>query len=423
MASTTTLDGLYKQIYADKIANLVPACAVIYNEVGFSEKSQELGGFYNQPVILGQEQGFSFFAADTVTPTLTGAVDMTMKNAQVSGSQIAGQSSLTVEAAKRAIAKGPAAFEDAVGLQMRNLKESAVKRLEIQFLYGQTSLATLASRTNVNTTTTTWVVTLSQWSSALWSGLIGAKFDLYQTGTYGSQTKVNAVGALTLASVDVATRTLRITGAAADIAAADTYIAANANLGELYFFGAYNNEQAGLKRQITKTGTLFGIDSAAFDLWRGNTYTLTTPFALTFKEVQKAVAAAVGRGLDEDVTILVNVNTWANLNSDQAALRQYVNSTTTFQNGASELVFMSQNGKLTIKPHLFVKEGDAFVVPMAQLKRIGATDVTFDLPGTDKGRIFIQNPSTLSFEYRCYSNQALFLATPAKAVYINAIVN
>jgi hypothetical protein len=421
--STTTLDGLYKQVYADTIKNLVPACALIYKEVGFSEKVPELGGFYNQPVILAQEQGFSFFAPDTATPTLTGSVDMTMKNAQVGGFQIAGQSSMNVEAAKRAVAKGPAAFEDAVGLQMRNLKESAVKRLEIMFLYGQTGLSTVASRTNVNATTTSWVLTLSQWSAALWSGLIGAKLDLYQTGAYGSQTKINSNGALVVSSVNVATRTVTVTGIAADITAADTYVAANANLAEIYFFGAYNNEMAGLKRAMTNVGTLFNINAASFDLWRGNTYSLASPFALTLKELQKAVAVAVGRGLDEDVTVYVNINTWANLNSDQAALRQYINASDTFQNGASKLVMLSQNGKMTVVPHLFVKEGDAFIVPTKQLIRVGATDVTFDMPGTDKGRIFIQNPSTLSFEYRCYSNQALFLACPAKAVYINSIVN
>lgn len=423
MASTTTLDGLYKQIYADKISNLVPECAVIYKEVGFSEKTAELGGFYNQPVILGQEQGFSFFAPDTSAPTLTGAVDMSMKNAQVGGFQVAGQSSLTVEAAKRAVAKGPSAFEDAVGLQMRNLKESAVKRLEILFLYGQAGIGNAGTNANVNATTTDVTITLADWSAGIWSGLVGARLDLYQAGTYGLQTKVNSVGPLTISRVNVATRVVRLTGAAADITALGTYVSANANLGQFFFAGAYNNEMAGLQRQIVKPGSMFGIDPASFDLWQGNSYAVGSPFAFTFKEMQKAVALAAGRGLDEDVTVLVNTNTWANLLSDQAALRQYVQSTDTFQNGATELVFMSQNGKLIIKPHLYVKESHAFIVPMKQLVRVGATDVTFDLPGTDKGRIFIQNPSSLAFEYRCYSNQSLFLPTPAKAVFVSAIQN
>ena len=421
--STTTLDGIYKQLYAKDLANLIPACALLYKEVGFSEKAAELGGSYNQPVILGAEQGFSYFAPDTSVPTLTGSVDMTVRNAKVDGFQIAGQSSMTVEAAMRATSKGPAAFEDAVGMQMRNLKESAVKRHEILFLYGQTGLAKLATRTNVSTTSTTTVVTLSEWSSAIWAGFIGGKFDAYQTGTYGSQTKINTTGALVLSAVNAVTRTLTWTGIAADITAFDIYVAANANLCEIFPFGSYNNEMPGLKRQMTNTGTIFNINAATFDLWRGNTYSVSTPFALTFKELQKAVAVAAGRGLDEDVNVYVSISAWANLNTNEASLRQYTVTAETAVNGSKKLTFLSQNGTMNIIPHLFVKEGDTFIVPVKKLMRIGATDITFDLPGTEKGRVFIQNPSILNFEYRVYSNQTLFLPCPPKAVYISGIIN
>jgi hypothetical protein len=423
MASTLQLDGLYKQLYASEIENLVPSCALVYNEVSFAAKEQQAGGVFVQPVILSQEQGWSYFAADSSAPTLTGNVDMATKPAQVMGAQMAGQAQLTVEAAKRALAKGPSAFEDAIGLQMRVLKESGVKRLEMNFLYGQSSVAIAATSSNVNSTTTSITIKQSDWAAGFWSGMKNAKFDLYQTGAYGAQTKINTNAAVVVSSVNANTRVITVTGNSTDITAVDAYIAANNNKAEFFFFGAYNVEAAGLKRQLTNTASLFNIDASVYDLWLGNTYSLGSPNALTFAQLQKAVIPAVNRGLDAEVDVLVSPSAWAGLLTDQAALRQYTSSGPSFENGATKLKFQSQNGIMNIRPHLFVKEGDTFIVPMKGLKRFGATDLTFDIPGTDKGRIFIQLPTTMGFEYRCYSHQTLFFGTPAQGVYVNGIVN
>jgi hypothetical protein len=309
---------------------------------------------------------------------------------------------------------------------MKNIKLSAVKRHEVLFLYGQTGLATLASSANAGATNTNVVITLSQWSSALWAGMINAKIDVYQSGVYGAQVRVGT-GSFTVIGVNPSTRVVNLQGVAADITALDAYVLANGGAAQVYYAGFYGNEMAGLKRQMTNTGLLFNINAATFDLWKGNTYTVPAPNALTFKELQKAVATAVARGLDSEVNVYVGVNTWANLNSDQAALRQYTGggdtNSSTYKNGAQKLSFASQNGILNIMPHIYVKEGDAFIVAPEDLQRIGATDITFDLPGTGGGEIFIQLPTQLAVEYRLYSNQTLFLSKPARAVYVTGIIN
>jgi hypothetical protein len=139
--------------------------------------------------------------------------------------------------------------------------------------------------------------------------------------------------------------------------------------------------------------------------------------------MQAAIALAVGRGLQTEVDVFVNPNSWQNLLNDQAALRMYTSAGGTFENGAEKLSFMSQNGKVNVISHLFVKEGDAFIIPMSKVGRFGATDITFNIPGTDSGRVFIQVDQKACFEYRCYSNQTVFLEAPAQAVYVNNIVN
>lgn len=424
MANTPTgiqaLDGNYKQQYPSKIENLVPECALIYKAVPFVQKSLQNGSYYIQPVILADEQGWTYQAPDSTDYDLKGNVSMATKPAQVLGSQLIGQAQLGYEAAARAMTTSQA-FEDAVGLQMRVLKTSGIKRLEVNFLYGGTSIALAASSANVNTTSTAVTIKLSDWSAAFWSGMTGAKFDLYQSN---GTTIVNTVGTpLIVSTVNAETRVVTFTSTStADITAVDAYILANANVAQFFFFGANGTEAAGLKKQLTNTGLLFNINATTWDLWRGNTYAVGG-VAFTFSKMQAAIAKAVNRGLQEEVNVYVNPNTWQNLMTDQAALRMYTSDSSEFKNGAEKLTFMSQNGRVNVMSHLFVKEGDAFIVPMGKVGRFGATDITFNIPGTDNGRIFIQIESKSCFEYRCYSNQTLFLEAPAQGVYVSGIVN
>ena len=53
-----TLNGLYKDRYADKVQDLVPDHIKLYNAAKFQE-SKKLGGSYVEPVILSLESGFT----------------------------------------------------------------------------------------------------------------------------------------------------------------------------------------------------------------------------------------------------------------------------------------------------------------------------------------------------------------------------
>jgi len=52
-----TLNGLFKQRYADQLKDLIPEGLKLYKMVEFLPKEKQLGDKYNQPVILGQEHG------------------------------------------------------------------------------------------------------------------------------------------------------------------------------------------------------------------------------------------------------------------------------------------------------------------------------------------------------------------------------
>jgi hypothetical protein len=52
-----TLNGLYKEVYADKIKDLVPSAVKLVNMIPLKMQEKQLGLQYNQPVLLGLENG------------------------------------------------------------------------------------------------------------------------------------------------------------------------------------------------------------------------------------------------------------------------------------------------------------------------------------------------------------------------------
>lgn len=54
--TVTTLNGLFKNVYGDKVKNLIPDGVKLVNMIGFS-KQDSLGAYFVQPVVLGHEHG------------------------------------------------------------------------------------------------------------------------------------------------------------------------------------------------------------------------------------------------------------------------------------------------------------------------------------------------------------------------------
>ncbi len=136
------------------------------------------------------------------------------------------------------------------------------------------------------------------------------------------------------------------------------------------------------------------------------------------------MALATARGLIEDVAVFINPTTYANVVTSQAGARRYDSSykNKEAENGMQSLTFWGPNGKIELIPHIFMKQGYGFVLPLKRCQRTGATDLTFTLPGMP-GEFFLQLPGYTAYELRCYTLQAAFLQTPAKGVIITAIVN
>jgi len=408
--TVSTLNGNFKEVYADKIKQLVPDNVMLLNMVDFLPSDKALGNEYHQPVILGHEHGFSYGGTDGSAFALNDAIAGVVKDAKIQGYEYVLRTQISYAAASRAAAS-KAAFERSTKLIVANMIRSFAKRLEISMFYGQTPLATVGA----GTTTTSLAIPAADWAAGVWVGSEQAEVELFDgsSNTLRGSAKINAV--------DLTARTLGLASAIAGAASGDTLYFKSAKIQG----SAGHNDLKGLQSIIQESATLFNISTSSYSLWKGNTYSAGSA-DLSFEKIQEAIAVAVEKGLDEDVTCIVNHKTWAKLLTDQAALRMYDSSYSreVAENGSQSIKFHSQNGSVEIRPCTYVKESLAFVLPTKTLMRVGSTDITFKLPGQEyEDRFFRELESNAGFELRAYTDQALFCDTPGKLVLITNIVN
>ncbi len=324
-----------------------------------------------------------------------------IQDAQIKGSQLVLRSVLAYSAASRSVGGGAKAFEDATKFLVSNMLRSVYKKLEIEMMYGQMGYG-VVSATGASSIT----ISAAEFAPGIFAG--GESMPIELRSSVGVLR-----GTANITNVDLDTRILTLDALPAGTVATDI----------VWHKGAYGNEFAGVHKILANTGTLFNIDASAYNQWKSNTYDAGAA-QLSFAKVQKAIAKAVGKGLEGDVKVMVNPSTWADLLSDQAALRHYDSSykSSDMQNGAQSIKFFGQNGMIEIMPSIYVKGGYAFILSMDEFSRVGSTDVTFRRPG--QGDEFFRDlENSAGYELRCYSDQALFCAAPSKQVLITGIVN
>lgn len=399
------LNGFFKEIYSDKLKDLIPEGLKIVNAIPFISKDKQGGNNFHQPVILQQEHGITFAASDEDAFNLLPAVAGAVKDATVRGNPMVLRSVLGYAAASRAMKGGQQAFMEATKYLVSNMLRSMSKKLEIQMLYGQKGYGTVETTPS----STTVAITDAEWAPGIWAGAEGMLIDIYNAA--GDTLR----GSFTIASVDLDAKTITLSTSPVAAGVANTDV--------IYHKGAFGNEFAGIHKILeTTSGSLFGINVGTYNLFKGNSYNVSG--ALSFAKLTKAAARPVEKGLDSKLTVLVNPRGWADLLNDQAALRSYDSSYTSsqIQNGAKSLKFHSQNGELEIIPSIYVKEGYAYALALEEWVRVGSSDITFKRPG--QGEDFFRDlENSAGYEMRLYTDQAVFCMAPGKNCLLTGIVN
>lgn len=355
-------------------------------------------------VILGLEHGVTFAGSDEDAFNLNAPVAGTIKDAQIKGSPAVLRSFLGYVAASRAAQGTTKAFMDATKYLVANMLRSMAKKIEIEVLYGQVGYGVVET----GSAGTSIIVRTSEWAPGIWAGAEGLTVEVRSAD--GSTSRGEAV----INNVSFETRTLTTGSAIPGITAGDV----------IWHKGAYGNEFIGIHQIISQqTGTLFNINVGTYNMFRGNTYDAQSG-ALSFSKLNLAAARAVEKGLEGKLVSLVNPRAWANMLSDQAALRKYDNSysTSKLENGSEKLEFYSQNGTIEIVPSIYVKEGYCYMLSVEDWMRVGSSDLTFKRPGQGD-QFFRDLDNAAGYELRLYTDQAIFTSAPARNVLINNIVN
>lgn len=426
MTTTTDLDGLFKEVYASDVERLVPESDILAKMCSFVPSDEQEGKSYNMPVLLTHEHGATY-NKDGSAFTLLGDASGITKNASVNGTEFVLQVVLSYGAMQKA-AKGAAkggkagkrAFANATAYQVRNATESASKKRELELLYGAgttpgtsatgelTNWGEVATEADGGTGDGVLTMTAASWSTGIWAGSEGAKIGFFDS----DGTERTTSGDTVVSSVDPSTYTVNITGTEAQLDAIVT--------GDYCFpEGARTLQMEGAFKVAQNTGTLHGISAATYNLWKGSSYAVGG--SLTFAKIMQGLTRPASLGCQKDMCVLVGPDSWQDINEDQAALRRYVGQVGgEVKQGAKGIEFFGVTGSVEIKPYIYMKRGAALALPKGVCKRVGATDLTFEMPN-QQGKIFLELPTKAGSEFRAYWNQSFFCPNPAWMVAYTGI--
>lgn len=411
----SSLNGLFKEIYGE-LKELVPNNVKMVNMVKFAAGEKELGAAFNEPVVLGLEGGVTYGGTDGEAFALRTPSSFTLKNARVKSVEMVLRSAMSAAVASRSL-NNKGAFERGMKLLTGNMLKSMYHRLEVSLMYGQNGIGVIASTSGSGPTVFT--IQDQEWAAGIWVGTTKHKIEVFSSDLNTKR------GEYTIAAYSLDDKTVTVTeDASNDGIVADDVI---------FFSGAHeaggiHKDMIGLHEIALRRGTLFEISNTNEPLFQGNIVDVGTSSVaakLSFAKVEEAVARAVEKGLgEEQMTVMVNVNSWNDLLTEQSAKRRYDQSYSPAQikEGARSIQFYGQAGEIKIIPSTYVKEGYAYAFCEKDLIRIGSSDVTFDPRGYE-GEFFKLLEDHNGYEIRAYSDQALFSSRPSCITVLRYIKN
>jgi len=409
----TTLNGWFKESYADKVKDLTPENLYYAKEIKPLQVDKQPGGDYTVPVTVTSEQGITKAASNAGAFSLNAPIAMGTTQASIAGSQLLLRSALDYETIFRS--KKKSSFLAATKGVVKNMLKSSYFYMEADAMWGKSGIAVVSS---ISTNTIT--LTTASFAAGLWLGSENRKLRI--------ETSAGVLrGECSVSSYDIGARTVTVDSAPAGVAATDViYFAADGASGA--------NSMTGIYKMINdSTGTLFGVNRATYNLWNSaGTYSAGSA-PLTFNKIMKALNQGANKGLGDevsDIDVVVNSGAWTDLGNDLAALRSIDSSykSTQAENGAEAIVFNSQVGRVKIITHKMMKEGYAFVHPKASKAFEFAGSVptpTFDLPGKagKDGEYLREMENNAGVETRLYWNNAVFTEMISGMLVITGIVN
>ena len=408
--TTATLEGIFKRVYDNKVRFIYPNGVRVIKDIPFRGGDKRPGESFNAAITLVFENGMTYLApAAGVVALLDAAVGET-KRANVDGFQMILRSQVDYESIAKASTAGPRAFVQSTKHIVANMANSFRKRQEIESIYGQHGLGEVESIAGAPA----YIIKASDWAPGIWAGTEGAEIEMFS-----NDLSAQRGASFTVASVDFDLRKVTLNATPAGDAVNDRFFWKGA-----FDVGPTHSSAIGIHNILSQnTGTLFGIDTAAFTLWNGNEIGAGST-ALTMDVIQEAAARIVEKGGGEGrLCLYVSTATWVDLIGDLAALRRFTSADgdARYTAGAEAITFYTQSGPVEIKPSIFVKQGFAYLLDLGAWSRIGAQDFAFGDPA--ERQVFHRLEEKSGYDARAYGNQSIFSDAVGHNAIITGIVN
>lgn len=433
-----TAVNLFKECYGE-LHDLQPEDQMIAKAIPYSDK-QQVGEKFVEAVVLSAEVGITFGGSTMTAYEINPAIAGSVQQAEVQPYSSILPSILPYGMISRSVGGGKVAFFDATKHTVKNNIKSHGRFQEIVRLYGQsaTGLGTVsfASATYrgvafVNgggalaSTVTGTTITFVGGASAADKAILLAPGQ-FAAGFWVGMEKVIVQQILISTNAIVAEGQLTGVDALQGIIFVDFTPVAASSVGshKLVFKGWRDAKEAiGIQKILSTSGTLFGIPTADYSLWKGQSISITNK-KFSLEILQNGVAAAVNQGgLDGDLEVYVNPRSWATTVTTEAGARVYDKSYTPreAENGFESITFYHQTGKAVVKAHRMLKEGDVCGLHLPDWSRSGSAEISFKVPGMDGKEEIFPLENQAGYCFRSYSDQYIFCHTPAKSIFWSGI--
>lgn len=411
-----SFDGILKRRYG-KFQNVLPSEDSVCVFGKFISQDTRPGESYQVGIKLSNEHGVAF-NSDGTAYNLATAIDAVTKQAAINGCNIEMTAVIPRDTIARAANGEGAAYFEAIDFKLMSIMESAEFYREVQTLYGAGNASTIvASLGTVNASISganlaaPQVINLTRgtWAGGIWNNYINGLVDVVESdGSTVRETSVT-VRAVTASKCRL---TLFKTASTATVAAGDFLVPA----------GSVGTACTGLQAILENTGSLFGIDAATYPSWQAVSFSAGSA-GMTRAKVLGMASRIYPNGLRVGGTLFVSGATFADLAEEADALQRFTGNTDDVKRqGANALEYKSPIGVIRVQVHGDMKQGLAFFLANEVFERVGSTEITTQLKGTNRF-FYTELPTKSGSQIGCFTNQAPFLRVPYHCAEVTAISN
>jgi hypothetical protein len=405
------LQPLMKVRYG-KFINPLPEENTFSDFSTFVPKEERPGKRFEFPIKVSHEHGVTYDVTDTAF-ALEQAVDAVTQNAIVDGATImvvANIAYTVMSRGKNGTSKsgsGGGMFWDPFDFKVECTMISGEIRRELAIVYGP-GTATVAAA-NIGVTAAAAVsgadlnagqvirLTTASWAAGIWINMLNAKIAIYQsdaTTLRESGVKVTAVDP-TKCRI-----TVQKDGSVASVGSGDV----------LLLDVSKGRSCIGVQPILENATNIFNIDASVYPMWRALSFPVGG--ALSRAKIGQMAARIHPTGLRTGGKLFSGAPAFQDLVEETALLQQYTENTAKIKRqGAANLVYVTSIGEINCTMYTYMKQGIGMFIAKDVLKRVGTTDLTFSLEGTNEW-FYNELPNNAGGQIRLFANQAPIIETP-----------